>query len=50
MVHEDKLALIREMVDDYGADGIELDFMFSAMYFREGEVEAGIPIMNEYVA
>ena len=50
LVHEDKLALIREMVDDYGADGIELDFMFSPLFFREAEIESGIPIMNEYVA
>jgi hypothetical protein len=31
--------MIREMLDDYGADGIELDFMFSPPYFRPNEVE-----------
>ena len=50
LVHEDKLAMIREMLDDYGADGIELDFMFSPPYFRPHERESGIPIMNEFVA
>ena len=50
LVHEDKLAMIREMLDDYGADGIELDFMFSPAYFRPNEVEVGTPIMNEFVA
>ncbi len=50
LVREEKLALIREMLDDYGADGIELDFMFFPLYFREPEIESGVPIMNEYVA
>lgn len=49
LVHDDKLALIREMVEDYGADGIELDFMFSPVYFRPDEVDAGISTMNEFV-
>lgn len=50
LVQEDKLALVREMLDGYGADGIELDFMFYPAYFRPDEVEASIPIMNDYVA
>ncbi len=49
-VREDKKALLREMLEDYQADGIELDFMFFPLYFRKGETEAGIPVMNRFVA
>ena len=45
-----KLALIREMLDDYGADGIELDFLFDARYFRAADIEAGKRIMSDYMA
>lgn len=50
LVHDDKLAVIREMLDDYGADGIELDFMFNPVYFRPYEIDDGMPILNEYLA
>ena len=33
---EDKKAMVREMLVDYEADGIELDFMFFPLYFRYG--------------
>ena len=33
LVQQDKMAIIREMLDDYEADGIELDFMFEGRYF-----------------
>ena len=49
LVHEDRLAMIREMLDDYGADGIELDFMFYPAFFRPHEVNSGISIMNDFV-
>ena len=50
LVHDDKIAMIREMLDDYGADGIELDFMFFPAYFRPHEIGEGVPILNEFVA
>ena len=50
LVHDDKIAMIREMLDDYGADGIELDFMFFPTYFRPHEIVKGIPVLNEFVA
>ena len=49
-VTADKLAMIREMLEDYEADGIELDFMFRPRYFRKAEVEQNIPVMNQFVA
>ena len=49
-VHEYKLSLIREMLDDYNADGIELDFLFFADYFREKDLERGKRLMSDYVA
>lgn len=50
LVRQDKLAMIREMLEDYGADGMELDFMFQPSYFKKGEVEKGIPVLNDFVA
>lgn len=40
-VAEGKLAVVREVLDDYEADGIELDFMFDLRYFKRGATEAG---------
>jgi len=50
LVRQEKLSLIREMLDDYQADGMELDFMFFPAYFRNAEVEKNIPLMNQFVA
>ncbi|HCV22657.1 MAG TPA: hypothetical protein DGN59_04300 [Candidatus Latescibacteria bacterium] len=49
-VHEDKLAVLREVFEDYGPDGIELDFMFDLRFFKTGEVEQGTPRMTQFVA
>ena len=49
-VRDEKMALIREMLEDYRAEGIELDFMFRPRYFRRAEVEENIPLMNGFVA
>lgn len=50
MVQEAKLAILKEVMEDYHADGIELDFMFVPRYFKKGEEEKNIPIMNQFVA
>ena len=50
LVRHDKLAVIREMLADYEADGIELDFMFRPRYFRSAEVEQSTPLMSRFVA
>lgn len=50
LVRQEKKALVREMLVDYEADGIELDFMFFPLYFRRDETEQGITVMNEFVA
>ncbi len=50
LVRQDKLAVIREMLDEYGADGIELDFLFGGVYFRRDKVEENIPTMTRFVA
>ena len=49
LVWDDKKAMIRELLVDYEADGIELDFMFFPLYFRMEETEAGISAMNRFV-
>ncbi|MFH1572068.1 MAG: hypothetical protein ABIL09_29020 [Gemmatimonadota bacterium] len=49
-VRQDKLAVLREVLFEYGADGVELDFMFDACYFRAGQVEAGTAVMTRFVA
>ena len=48
-VHEDKLAMVREVFEDYEPDGIELDFMFDLRFFKTGEEEAGMQRMTEFV-
>lgn len=48
-VQEDKLAMIAEVLDDYGADGLELDFCFDNFYFKQREIATNIPRMNEFV-
>ncbi len=50
LVREEQLAMVREMLDDYDADGIELDFLFRPRYFRRAEVEQNVPTMNRFVA
>ena len=50
LVREEKLALIRELLEDYSTDGIELDFMFFPLYFRESETEANVDTMSRFVA
>lgn len=49
LVWDDKKAMVREILVDYGADGIELDFMFFPLYFRMEETLQGIQIMNRFV-
>ena len=50
VVRENKKALIREMLEDYRAEGIELDFMFFPLYFRENQTETGTQVMTKFVA
>ena len=50
LVRQEKKAMLREILEDYEADGIELDFMFFPLYFRQGETEQSIPVMNGFVA
>lgn len=49
-VRDEKLSLVREVLEEYGADGIELDFMFFPLYFRRSETEAHVETMNRFVA
>ncbi|MBM3933520.1 MAG: hypothetical protein FJ319_04345 [SAR202 cluster bacterium] len=49
-VRNEKLALLREVLEDYQAEGIDLDFMFFPLYFKEADTEKNIPIMNQFVA
>ncbi len=49
-VHEDKLAMVGEVLDDYCADGLELDFCFDNFYFKSADVEKNVPLMNDFMA
>ena len=49
-VRNEKLSLIREILEDYEADGLELDFMFFPLYFRQKETGSNIATMNQFVA
>jgi hypothetical protein len=50
LVRQEKLAILREILEDYEADGIELDFMFDSYYFKQDEIEKNIPLMNRFIA
>ena len=50
LVRQEKLAVLREILEDYEADGIELDFMFDSYYFKQDEIEKNIPLMNRFIA
>jgi hypothetical protein len=39
-VQQDKLAMLREVLEDYQADGIELDFLFGNQYYKATEDNA----------
>ena len=49
VVHEYKLALAEEILRDYEADGLELDFMFGKKYFKDTEADAA-GIMSRFMA
>lgn len=49
-VQEDKLAMVAEVLEDYQADGLELDFCFDNFYFKKADVAKNIPLMNEFMA
>ena len=49
LVRQDKLAILREVLVDYEADGIELDFIFGGAFFKQTEVERHTPLMNRFV-
>ena len=49
LVREYKLALVREVLDDYDSDGIERDFMFGSQYFMGDEPDAAA-IMSAFMA
>ena len=48
-VSEAKLAMVREVLEDYGADGIELDFLFVPWFFKPAEVVQNTQLMTEFV-
>ncbi len=50
LVREAKLNMLREVMQDYRADGVELDFMFVPKFFRTGQEEKNIPLMNRFMA
>ena len=48
-VREDKLNVLREIMSDYEADGVELDFMFVPKFFKTGEEEKHAQAMTDFV-
>ena len=49
LVRQSKLDMIREVLEDYEADGIELDFLFGSNYFKQAEVEKNTPLMSRFI-
>ncbi len=50
MVREDKLNVLREIMSDYEAVGVELDFMFVPKFFKTGEEEKNTQVMTDFVS
>lgn len=48
-VREYHLALVREVLERFEMDGIELDWMRSPPFFRPGFDEAGTPLLNAFM-
>ena len=48
LVRQEKLAMVREVLEDYRADGIQL--YFGGPMFKPGEVEKNVPILDRFVA
>lgn len=48
-VREHHMALIRELLERYDADGIELDWMRFGYHFAPGEEEAGRAILTDFM-
>ncbi len=49
MVREDKLNVLREIMSDYEAEGVELDFMFVTKFFKTGEEEKHAHLMTDFI-
>ncbi len=48
-VRDHNMALIRELLERYDADGFELDFMRSSYHFKPGHEKQGAQILLEFV-
>ncbi len=48
-VREHRMAIMREQLERYDLDGLELDFMRVAPFFQLGRERAGAPIMTQFV-
>ena len=48
-VRERHLKMVKELVDRYDADGLEMDFLRANAYFRPQDVKKGTPLMTEFI-
>jgi len=48
-VRRHRLLIIRELIETYDLDGIELDFMRSCRFFAPGQTDTGIPLLNAFI-
>jgi len=49
-VRERWLAIVAEMVAQYNVDGIEMDFMRNPFFFKFSAVDAGRPLMTQFIS
>ena len=47
-VREERLSVIEEVCDRYGADGVEID-EYIRVFFKPSEVRQNIPILTEWI-
>ncbi len=48
-VREHRFQIIKEMIERYDLDGIELDFQRHGFYFRQSRIADGMPLMTELI-
>ena len=49
-VRDNRLAAIEELCGRYDIDGLELDFTFGSLFFKDGEAAAGSELMNGFMS
>ena len=48
-IRAERLSIVKEVVENYDVDGFELNLNYHPLYFHPNEVDAGRPLMTEWI-